>query len=580
MHPMRALSRLGRLKPWTACLALGLVVGCSEGTIGNAAGRKGPGATGAGSTGAGSTTTGAGTGAGGGNPGACVGQPTKPSAPRVWRLTTTQMKNTLLEVFGFAGTSIDTYPADSRADITEYANVADRLVVGDLLTTYYDKTAEEVSASVVARSNSFIGCATNDLGAGNCLADFVTTYGMKAWRRPLSTDEVGELTSLYKMLAPGAGAQTAFSMVVQALILSPKFVYRTELGTSGAPGTTTMTDYEIASALSYMLWDSPPDQVLYDAARAGMLHDPAMIRAQVGRMFNASTRAPAALGSFVAQWLHTDGLPTVTKDPNLFPMWNAMVAQDLASEAASFVGSVAFDPGADHSLGALLTASFGFVSPKTAALYGVAAPSGAGLVKTEFDPKQRSGLLTLGSWLAAVSTFSDTALPQRGNFIRGALLCDASPPPPANFKFDPSVITPDMTGREKFTVHTKSATCAACHDLFDGIGFALEQYDAIGRFRTIDQNKTIDPSGTAPLPSGKTLQFANFVDMMKEVAASPDFNRCYASQYLRYATGRESSEISDCEIRALTDAVDVAGNTIESLPAVIAALPSFVTRQN
>ncbi len=536
MQPAPARRSLERLKPWMACLAFGPVLACSDGMIGKPQGAKLPGTPGG--TGGGSVTTEA----------CATGESIPVSAPRVWRLTTTQWKNTLLDVFGFAGTSIESYPADSRADMTEFANVADTLVVGDLLTTYYNRTAEEVSANIAGRSNTVLGCAMTALGTGTCLQDFLKTYGMKAWRRPLSTAEIAGFEGLYNTIAAGAGAQTAFTMIVQALILSPNFGFRTELGTSNEAGTTTtMTDYEIASALSYMIWDSPPDQALYDAAAAGTLRDPATLRAQVHRMFTQSSKAPAALTSFVAQWLHTDGLLTVRKDSTLYPMWNGMVAQDLANETTKFVTSVAFDAASDHTIGALLTANYGFVSPATAPLYGVAVPgSGTGLVRTNFDPTQRSGLLTLASWLAAGSNFSDTALPLRGNSVRGALLCDASPPPPMMFKFDPSVITPDMTGREKFIEHTKSSTCAACHDMFDGIGFALEQYDAIGRFRTTDHGKTIDPSGTVPLPSGKTLEFANFIGLMKQVAGSPDFSQCYASQYLRYATGRDVTSVSDC----------------------------------
>src|SRR6266545_3649190 len=314
MQPAPARRSLICLKPWMAWLAFGPIFACSDGMIGKPQGMKLPGAPG--STGGGGDVT----------TEACTGQPIPLSAPRVWRLTTTQLKNTLLDVFGFAGSSIDSYPADSRADMTEYANVADKLVIGDLLTNYYNKTAEEVSASIATRSSTFLGCAMTALGAGTCLQDFLKTYGMKAWRRPLSTAEISGLQGLYNTVAAGAGAQTAFAMVVQALILSPSFGFRTELGTSNAAGTmTTMTDFEIASALSYMIWDSPPDQALYDAASAGTLHDPATLRAQVHRMFTDSTRAPVALGWFIAQWLHTDGMPTVKKDATLFPMCNGPV---------------------------------------------------------------------------------------------------------------------------------------------------------------------------------------------------------------------------------------------------------------
>jgi hypothetical protein len=262
---------------------------------------------------------------------ACMGQPAPASAARVWRLTTAQMRNTLQDVFGFAGTSIDSYPADSRADSAEYADAASRLVVGDLLTTYYDQTAEEVSANMATRSTSFLGCAMTALGTGTCLTDFLKTYGLKAWRRPLTPAELTGLQGLYTTVAASGDTQLGFTTVVQALILSPNFVFRTELGTSNAPGTTTtLTDYEVASALSYMIWDSSPDQALYDAASAGMLHDGPAIAAQVQRMFAASSRAPLALGSFVQQWLHTDGILVVKKDPTAFPMWNAAMAKDLS----------------------------------------------------------------------------------------------------------------------------------------------------------------------------------------------------------------------------------------------------------
>ena len=570
-----------------AVLAMAGFAACvgNVGSTGGPGGQTaGPGNTGGSSSNSNNGSAGTGTPYGGGpiTTDACAGQPIPLTAPRVWRLTTAQLKNTLMDVFGYAGTSIDTFPADSRPDTSEYADAADSLVVGDLLTTYYSQAAEEVSANMATRSATFLGCAMSALGTGTCLQNFLQTYGMKAWRRPLTSDEVSNLQGLYNTVAPGAGAQVGFTTVVQALILSPNFVFRTELGTSNAAGTTTtMTDYEIASALSYMLWDSPPDQALYDAAAAGSLHDPAGLGAQVKRMFAATTRAPVALSSFIQQWLHTDGLLTVTKDPKDFPVWNASVAQDLANETTSFVSSVAFDPSGDRTLGSLLTASYGFVSPATASIYGVPAPApGSGLVRTNFDPSQRSGLLTEAAWLAAVSNYDDTDLPGRGNFVRGALLCDASPPPPMVFQFNPSTITPNMTGRQKFTIHTESSTCAACHNLFDGIGFALENYDPVGKFRTTDQGQTIDPTGSVPLPGGGTLQFANFVDLMKEMVASPDLGTCYASQYVRYTTGRTSTEVSQCELQTVSKAFAAAGNTVDSLPAAIAALPSFITRQN
>jgi hypothetical protein len=147
------------------------------------------------------------------------------------------VKKTLLDAFGFAGTTIDAYPANSRPDINEYGNAADTLVVGDLLTTYYDGTAAEVSANVDAHASGFLGCAVPALGTGTCLQDFLTKYGQKLWRRPLTAEEIAEYQRLYTTTAASSGPDVGFSMVVEALILSPNFVFRTELGSSQASGS-------------------------------------------------------------------------------------------------------------------------------------------------------------------------------------------------------------------------------------------------------------------------------------------------------------------------------------------------------
>jgi hypothetical protein len=528
------------------------------------------------------SSNGTGNGTGGGGPSGGSGPAaTSPcdsgSIPRArtWRLTNNQFKNTVMAVFGFAGPSTDMLPQDGQPD--GFANQADRLSVPPLLASRYLAASDEIAASVVSRSSEFIKCPLSDLGAGTCLKDFLGSVGTRAWRRPLTPAEVTKYTGLFTTLAQGNPAEVAFKGVVQALVLSPNFLFRTELGGSNS-GNTRLTEWELASALSYMLIDGPPDAPLMQLAESGKLHEPSTLTAQAKRLLTEGPQAARITGSFFQQWLQFDGLGTLTKDTTLFPTYTPEMVADLVAESQAMVDGVLFDKAGDQSVKTLLTANFGYVTSRTAALYGVTA-TGAGFSKMNLPGNQRRGLLTQAGFISAASDSDDTNLPARGRIVREQALCATVAPPPAAFTFDEAKITPDMTNREKFLTHTTNPACAGCHALFDGIGYAMEQYDAIGRFRTMDKNKTIDTAGTLPLPSG-TLQFANYIDLVDQIAKLPETYQCVASQYAAYATGRASEEISQCESDAITKAFTSGGYKLEALVAAVVTSPNFAVRRN
>ena len=565
MQPARAHDSFARLKPWLVCFALGSFVACTDGLIGKAEGPKAPGTSG-------------GSGTGGGSSQIC-----NPDAPvltgtRVWRLTQTQLKNTLNETFGFSGKVVTTLPEDSR--LNGYANQPDGLGISSLLADYYFRAADEIGIQVLAGSSNFLKCAITSLDA-TCLGDFLNTYGAKAWRRPLSVAERTKLTQLYATVSQANGPELGLRMVVQAIVLSPNFLYRTELGDTQVPGTATkLTAYELASALSYTIWDGPPDAELLAQAASGKLRESVTLVAQARRLLSTTAKVAPALHSFIQQWLETDSLDRSQKDPTLYPNYTAQVAQALSDETDRFFDSVVFDAGGDKSLRTLLSAPYGFVNGLTAPLYGAQA-SGTELVKVNFNPAQRHGLLTQGAFLARHSNSASTGLVGRGRFVRETIMCAEVPPPPQMFVFDPTVITPDMTEREKFEAHRKNPACATCHALFDPIGIALENYDPTGQFRTTDRGKAIDPSGTIPLwREGDTLTFSNYVDMLTQLSATPEVYDCFSSQFFQYATGRKLAQIDPCDMQTVAKSFAASSYKLDELVLAVISSPGFAARRN
>jgi hypothetical protein len=507
-------------------------------------------------------------------PNACL----KPmlAKPRIWRLTKSQIRNTLTDVANFSPPTVEKLPAETRLD-GEFANQAGKLTVAPLVADQYFTVGDELATQVVSQSATFLKCPVTALGTGTCLADFIKGFGLKMWRRPLTDVEVGKLTALYTTSATNAGGPEAgLKNVVQGMFMSPNFLYRTEVGSSTAPGTVTnLTDYELASALSYTLWDSAPDATLLDLAAQGKLRGNLM--AQATRMWGM-TRSQSALNNFFSQWLQTDDLLSATKDPS-YTQYNDQVAVDLQEEGRLFLNSVVFQ--GDGSFKTLFTAPYGFLNARTAPLYGKTNVTGMNLVKTDLDPAQRRGFLTMAGFVSAHSDGDDTAIVSRGRYFRGDILCDHIPPPPnpALAVFGPKSSDPNMTNRERLLNHVQTPACASCHNIFDPIGFALENYDPIGRYRTMDKGKQIDASGSIPLGAGE-IAFDNFIDFIDKLSKTPELYACFSTQYFSFATGRNFDEINACERKAITDEFVKSGYKVDKLVMSVVNSPSFTARQN
>jgi Protein of unknown function (DUF1592)/Protein of unknown function (DUF1588)/Protein of unknown function (DUF1595)/Protein of unknown function (DUF1585)/Protein of unknown function (DUF1587) len=525
----------------------------------------------------------AGTGAGLGPASDCAAAPS-PAKPRIWRLTGAQLANTLRDQFSFVPTKLNDLPLDERLD--GFANQASHLTIGSLLAETYFAMSDELAGQVVKNPSAFgIACSVASLAPGKCLDDFIAATGQKMWRRPLTTAEISSFSGLFTTTAALAEGPTGgVKSVVQALFMSPNALHRTELGSVKDPGVVTpLTDYELASSLSYSLWNTAPDAELLTLASQGQLRDKTVLLAQAKRMFEVQAKSAPAMNSFLQQWLYLENLPTTAKDPTQFPSVTPELNANLGDELRLFSNSVLFDAGADRSLKTLFTASYTFVNARTAPLYGLTDVTGNELVRRELDPSQRRGITSMVPFLWGHSNAEDTNLVGRGAYFRNEVLCSRVSLPPGGVPNNAQFAPPGSTGRQRLGIHATPG-CAACHALFDGIGFALENYDSIGQYRTMDQGQVIDPTGNLPLPSESNAEpgitFSSYSDLVAKLAEKPDVYSCFATQFNSYVSGRDIPELDSCEKATVVEQFAKSNYKVDQLVMSIVGSPTFGERKN
>lgn len=356
-----------------------------------------------------------------------------------------------------------------------------------------------------------------------------------AYRRPVTDDEISRLTALVaKAQNDGMSFEQAMRVGLEAILVSPNFLFRIEHDPKPDDPSVVhpVNDYELASRLSYFLWSSMPDQELLDTATSGHLHDPAVLKAEVNRMLRDS-KSDALIANFFGQWLELRNLDSVRPDPDLFPAFNAQLRKAMYTETTLFVQSMVRE---DRSIIDLLNGKYTFVNERLAKFYGIPGVAGDRFRRVELDGTERSGVLTQGSVLTVTSYPTRTSPVLRGKWILENVLNAPPPPPP------PGVGSIDAQGgplagtmRQQMEKHRANPACAACHVRMDPLGFAFENYNAIGKWRTHDAGQPVDASGA--LPDGKS--FRGSAELKAILASDSDvFAECLTEKLLTYALGR------------------------------------------
>jgi hypothetical protein len=409
-----------------------------------------------------------------------------------------------------------------------------------------------------------------------CVAKFIPAFGKRAYRRPLSAHEVELVQNLYKaQRGPEVGAsfEQAVSAVIGALLQAPQFLYHWELGPNAPTKDGALIRYnswEVASRLSYLLWTTMPDDKLFAAAEADALRTPEQIAQQATRLL-ADPRAKDGLADFHLQWLEIGPLTEMPKDESL-KNYSAAVAQSMLDETRDFTSGLFGDKGG--GLADLLTSSSTTVDASTAKIYGV-----MGTGKVSLDSTQRAGILTQLSFL---TSHADTDQPhpiKRSDAILRRLFC-MDLQVPANVEVPPVADpNPNQTTRERFDVHSQAPCARACHSMLDPIGFAFENYDAIGAYRTKDNNKPVDATGSTMLTTGDSLTFKNAVDLVGQMAKLQSVRDCMTKQWMRYMLGRREVDSEKPTVDTLNDLFAKSDYDLRKLLVGLTRSRSFTHRK-
>ena len=444
-----------------------------------------------------------------------------------------------LEVDGPLDLRLEDYPATHRRLITE-------------------RPSDRVSIAAAATKN-------------------LTPFLARAFRRPADESEVKRFVMLVTgAVQAGDSFEQGMQVAVTAALVSPHFLFRTELDQKphDPAAVHTLNDYELASRLSYFLWSSLPDDELFALAAAKKLEDPSILDGQIRRMLS-DAKSEALVQNFVTQWLNLRLLDGVSPDPKVFPQFDNALKNAMRRETELFAAAVIRE---DRSILDFVGGRFTYVNERLAEHYGIAGVRGSEFRRVELADEQHSGVLTHASVLTLTSNPGRTSPVKRGKWILENLLGSPPPDPPPDV---PDLETtqksqPNLPLRKQLEIHRQNAVCASCHKTMDQLGFGLENFDAIGRWRERDGQFAVDSSGT--LPGGAKfrgpLELARTLDKRRG-----EFARCLAEKMLTFALGRELSPPDRCAVDKIVDEVESQDYKFSALVKAIVGSDPFRKRR-
>lgn len=495
-------------------------------------------------------------------------------SPDFRRLSPIEVEQTLDDILvelGVAGTAgpLLLAPPDVRYS---FSNTADS---GNLGTTQIQSImawAESVSALVVADAPAVLGC-TPTPAWDPCVSDFASRLGRLAYRRPLDADELTTFQAVYEgAMAQAEHPTDGVRAVVELAFQSPHYWY---LSNETRPGSRQLTSHAIAGRLSYFFWGSMPDAALRDAADRDELQTPEQVRAQAERLLD-DPRAEVVISRFHREWLHVDSATSLSKNPALYPSFDAALAADMDREFDLYVQRAV----SEGSVQDLLAGRDTFVNTRLETLFGVSAAS-SGPEDWVLRPlDDRAGLLGRPLFLANTAGQGESALVHRGVAVLEKVLCKKLEVP-ANIADEIVPIPPDATSGKMAAVQDRAskAKCSSCHDTIDPIGISFEVFDAIGAYRqSYPDGVSIDPSGQ--LEAGivpEAVSYGSATELLTALASQSQAQACYASRWIEWSTGHHPDGNALREVERVAEHGPVS---IRALLLEIAASPLLTHRED
>jgi hypothetical protein len=410
-------------------------------------------------------------------------------------------------------------------------------------------------------------CDPKAKGESACSRQITESLAHRAFRRPVTTDEVTRLLQFYETARKGGGSfDQGIEQMVAAVLASPNFLYR---GISGVP---TLTDLELASRLSFFLWNTGPDQELLTLAESRGLTRPGAMEKQVKRMLS-DPRASSLVTNFAMKWLNLDSLESVKPDPVLFPGFNDQLRRDFSSEAEAFVSSILLE---DRNVVDLLSADYTYLNERMARHYGIPGVVGPQFRRVTLTQKERFGLLGKAAVLMRTSYPDRTSPVLRGSWVLGRLLGTPPTPPPPDTATDLSTKVGEApkTVRARLELHRDKATCKMCHGVIDPTGLALENFDAIGAWRTVDSQAKAPIDASTVLPNGVAIN--GVVELRSQLVDRPEmFVNAVTERLMMYAINRKLEHFDMPQVRSIVRAASKENYKLSSIILGIVNSDSF-----
>ena len=539
----------------------------------------GPGGGGVQQPGPGGGSTGPGGGSTGGGGGGTVAPPPMPGIPGqsvFRRLTRSEYNNTIRDLLGDDSSPAKNFPADqdsARSGFLAGGSVA----AAD--ASHLLEATEAIATNAMKRLTDLLPCKALPTAAAEqdkCAQDFITQFGKRAFRRPLSSAETSGLNDFYS--AQKTGGQdfpNAIRLVISSMLLSPQFLYRWEVTPETAireGNLVRYNSYETASRLSYLFWASMPDDTAFGLADQHKLDTPDQIEAEARRLLK-DPRAKAAIADFFTQWLGITELRTIPKDPKAYPGYTPELADSMVAETAAFAANAILD--GDGKLSTVFTSSKSFIDANLAKLYGVNGVTATAPTATDLNPAERAGILTHASFLAGHASPEESNPPRRGKVMADRVVCVEIPLPPDNVP-DPKPPAPNLSVRERFEEHDKNPCASACHNVLDPLGFAFENYNGIGGFQAMDGGKPVNAKGVIKL-DGQDKPFKDAVELGRVLAASKQVADCLNRQFLRFALRRKETVGDDTSLAGALDTF-AKDNSLREIFVALTKTRSFTHR--
>jgi hypothetical protein len=501
--------------------------------------------------------------------------PKDPGRVTIHRLSRTEYNNTLRDLLGVTNQPADKFPADGGGG-GGFDNNADTLFVPPILLEKYLEVAGEVLAGAPAEVFAERpGLLKSKAAAAR---KNVETFTRRAFRRPVEKVEIDSLMALFGQATKrGESFENAIRFTLKAVLVSPHFLFRVEKD-RGVNEPYRLNDYELASRLSYFLWSSMPDAQLFALAEKNQLHEPAILEAQVKRMLR-DPKARALAENFAGQWLRVRELKTtVQPDPGRFRRFTPELRDAMYAEAIEFFAAMIRE---DASLLTLLDANHTYINEALAQHYGLTNLNitGPALRRVDLPDKNRGGVLGMGAVLTLTSYPQRTSPVLRGKWVLEELLGQPPPPPPPDAGGLPAEDAPrnGLTFRQRLEEHRKKPQCAGCHARLDPLGFGLENFDAIGRWRTKIGSEPVDATGL--MSSGE--KFTGPAELKRLLLArKDDYARNVTERMLAYALGRGVEFHDMPSIAAITDKLRKDGYRSSTLVTEIVKSYPFQFRRD